>query len=210
MKIKLSNDRAILTAIAMLITGSILSSMSISFLDSMRDAGLSRSRLWWEIVLNLQILCGALVWFSFIERIKAATGRRYYLRCAQFFVALVATLLPVEIGLAGAAMGWFENKPDLVDLNRMFLACLVLWWMGLALPIITQRLTEGRWRVPAFFAGIGLPRILLRLSPLLAAILLAVTEEYRGGELHYYYTPFLLYLQGALAYLVRAVRIDAD
>ncbi|WP_025896299.1 hypothetical protein [Kordiimonas gwangyangensis] len=126
LKFKLSHDRAILTAIAMLITGCILSSMSISFFDSMKNAGLSRSRLWWEIVLNLQILCGALVWFSFVERIKAATGARYYIRCAQFFVALVAVLLPVEIGLAGAAIGWFEDKPDLAELNWMILACLVL------------------------------------------------------------------------------------
>jgi len=207
-KIKVSSDRAILTAIAMLITGGILSSMSMSFLDSMRDAGLSRSRLWWEIVLNLQILSGALVWFSFVERIKIATGARYYVRCAQFFVALVATLLPVEIGLAGAALGWFENKPDLVDLNWLILICLVLWAMGMSLPVLVQRVAEGRWRVPPFFAGLGLSRILLRLSPLLAAILLAVVEVYRGGELHYYYGPILLYLQGALSYLLRAIRIE--
>lgn len=209
-KIKVSSDRAILTAIAMLITGSILSSMSMSFLDSMRDAGLSRSRLWWEIVLNLQILCGALVWFSFIERIKAATGARYYVRCLQFLVALVATLLPVEIGLAGAALGWFENKPDLVDLNWMILICLVMWGIGMSVPIIAQRLAEGRWRLPPFFTGLSLPRLLLRLSPLFAVITLVIVEEYRGGEMHYYYGPFLLYLQGALSYLLRAIRLEAD
>jgi hypothetical protein len=207
-KIKVSSDRAILTAIAMLITGSILSSMSMSFLDSMRDAGLSRSRLWWEIVLNLQILCGALVWFSFVERLKTATGTRYYVRCLQFFVALVATLLPVEIGLAGAALGWFENKPDLVDLNWLILICLIMWGMGMSIPIIGQRLLEGRWRMPPFFAGLSLPRVLLRLAPFLVAITLTVVEEYRGGELHYYYGPFLLYLQGALSYMLRAIRFE--
>ena len=208
LKFKLSHDRVILTAIAMLITGCILSSMSISLLDSMKNAGLSRSRLWWEIVLNLQILCGALVWFSFVERIKAATGARYYIRCAQFFVALVAVLLPAEIGLAGVAIGWFEDKPDLVELNWMILACLVLWFMGMALPILAQRITEGRWRVPLFFRGLGPARILLRLSPLLIAVALTIFEETRGGELHYYYSPFLLYLQGALSYLLRAIRIE--
>ncbi|WP_262689931.1 hypothetical protein [Kordiimonas aestuarii] len=208
LKVKVSNDRAILTAIAMLITGCILSSMSISFFDSMRDAGLSRSRLWWEIVLNLQILCGALVWFSFVERIKSASGARYYLRCSQFFVALVATLLPVEIGLAGAAIGWFENKPDIADLNWMILVCLLMWFTGMAIPLVTQRLTQGRWRVPPFFKDVDLPRILLRLSPVLAAIVLTIIEVSRGGELHYYYSPFLLYLQGALSYLLRALRFE--
>ena len=192
----------------MLITGGITSSMSVSFFNDLGEAGINRSRLWWEIVLNLQILCGALVWFSFVEQIKTAVGPRYYIRLAQFFVALVAVLLPTLVGLAGIAMGWFENSPDLAALNGLIVVCLILWGMGVALPIAVQVATEGRWRMPPFLLARHPVGLVLKVSPLLAAILLAVIEIAQGGVAHYLYGPFLLYMQGAMLYLVRAIRLE--
>ncbi|WP_417451492.1 hypothetical protein [Kordiimonas sp.] len=207
MAIKVSYNRAILTAIAMLITGCILSSMSMSFFQSLHDVGLSRSRLWWEIVLNLQILCGALVWFSFVERIKSATGHIYYIRVAQFLVALVAVLLPALIGFAGIAMGWFEKRPDIASLNLLIIACLLLWWSGLALPIVVRRLLEGHWEIPPYVRFPGVMSFFVRLWPFLLVIALVLFEQWRGGLTHYIYSPFLLYLQGALTYVIRSVRL---
>ncbi|WP_417464771.1 hypothetical protein [Kordiimonas sp.] len=194
----------------MLLTGCVLTSMSGAYFTTLTDVGFSRSRLWWEIVLNVEILCAALVWFSFVERIKAAEGKRYYVLLAQCFVAMFATLLPVWIALAGASLGWFTKRPELAAINWLVVACLGLWAAGMALPICVQLILGRSLRLPPFFRGATPMVMVLRFSPLLLTFGLVWWQESVGGYLHYIYAPILLYAQGSLSYLMRSFRFVED
>ncbi len=207
LRIRISNNRSILTAVAMLLTGGVLTSMCGAYFTTLTDVGFSRSRLWWEVVLNVEILCAALVWFSFIERIKSAEGRRYYVRLAQCFVAMFASLLPVWIAIAGAILGWFTKRPDISAINWLIAVCLGLWACGVALPWVVQVSMERSFRLPPFLKGAGPFSTALRFSPLVLVAGLIWWQETTGGYLHYIYAPVLLYTQGALPYLMRSFRI---
>jgi len=191
----------------MLLTGGVLTSMSGAYFNTLTEVGFSRSRLWWEVVLNVEILCAGLVWFSFVERIKAAEGRRYYVRLAQCFVAMFAALLPVWVAIVGAILGWFTERPDISSINWLIVACLTLWACGVALPWLVQVGMERSFRVPPFLKGAGPLSVALRFSPLLLTMGLIWWQEEAGGTLHYVYAPLLLYGQGALPYLMRSFRI---
>ncbi len=194
----------------MLLTGCVLTSMSGAYFTTLTDVGFSRSRLWWEIVLNVEILCAALVWFSFVERIKAAEGRRYYVLLAQCFVAMFASLLPVWIALAGALLGWFTKRPELAAINWLVVVCLGLWGAGMALPLCVQFFLRRSWQLPPFLRGVTPAGMVLRLSPLLLTLALVWWQESVGGYLHYIYAPILLYTQGSLSYLMRSFRFGED
>ena len=131
---KLHDRRALLTAIALIITGVIVAQMVAQYVTTSElDQGLNRSRLWWEIVLNLQLLSVGMIWFSYSDRIGEATGpvrRLHIVTCG--FVSLSA-FMPTILGALSASNNWFEIRPNHGVFVNFFLFGVSFWLIGLLL-----------------------------------------------------------------------------
>jgi len=198
---QLHDGRALLAAIALMITAVIVAQMVAQYVTTTEiDQGLNRSRLWWEIVLNLQLLSVGMTWFSYSDRISAATGpvrRMHIINC--IFVSLGA-VMPTFLGAVSASNNWFEIRPSPEAFVGFFWFGVSVWLIGLVLQSVLihfrkkARKHKIRRRSIAFF----LPSILLGVTALLDAP--------RGGTVWLILTPILLYMQGALPYFLKAFR----
>lgn len=195
----------------MIIVGIVLSMMSSHYITSdAGDDGLIRSRWWWEIVLNSQILCVAFMWFTHIDRIKSAEGGMAIVKGFQLFAALVAILLPVWVALVAIAMDWFKTTPPLDSVHRMIVVALSAWALAWVANLLVTSLLLRKPVRPWFMRIPSWGGRMVCILPLLAAVILVFVEYSRGGQLHYMYCPFLFFLQGAVPYLAKSVRFDGE
>jgi len=198
---QLHDGRALLTAAALMTTGVIIAQMVAQYVTTTEiDQGLNRSRLWWEIVLNLQLLSVGMIWFSYSDRISASSGavrRMHIINCA--FVSLSA-IMPTFLGAVSASNNWFEIRPGPDVFVGFFLFGVSFWLIGIVLQSVLvhfRKKTKNhklRRRGIAFFS----PSILLGV--------VAVLDAPDGGTWWLILTPILLYLQGAVPYLLKAFR----
>jgi len=197
---KLLDGRALLIALALMITGVIVAQMVAQYVTTTElDRGLNRSRLWWELVLNLQLLSVGMIWFSYADRISAATGsvrRMHIINCG--FVSLSA-FMPTILGALSASNNWFEIRPGPDVFVGFFLFGVSFWFIGLVLQLLlahfkkkTNRHRHLRRRDVAIFV------------PSLALGIVALVDAPGGGTLWLIFTPLMLYLQGALPYFMKA------
>lgn len=199
-------NRAILGAIALIVVGVVVSMMSSNYvLRDEAEFGLIRSRWWWELVLNSQILCAAFIWFTHIDKVKAAQGARFWARLLQMLAGLVAVLLPVWVAIIAAMAGWFEERPSMKSVDLLITAVLAAWAVAVLILWAVNGRASGTIRPTRVFKRFGRWRV-LGFLPSILALLLVVVESRRGGVMHYMYGPFLLYLQGAMPYLARSFR----
>ncbi|NVJ97203.1 MAG: hypothetical protein HWE25_03565 [Alphaproteobacteria bacterium] len=204
-------NRALFGAAAMIAVGIILSMMaSYYFANGSEDEGITRSRWWWEIVLNVEILSVAFIWFTHIDRVKAASGWQAAVRLLQMGGGIVAVLLPVWVALAAAQLGWFESRPPVSYINMVVMICLAAWMFVWLAVLAVQTIMAKQLAMPWFMRTDILWRRVVRISPMLLAFILIGIETNNGGVAHYIYCPFLFYLQGAMPYLARGVRFDGE
>lgn len=203
---RLTSNRALLGAIAMILVGIVLSMMSGNYITRLEADGLTRSRWWWELVLNSQILCAAFIWFSHIDRVKAAGERIWLVRFLQMIFGMIAVLLPVWIAVAAAVFGWFEARPDRQTIDDVFLVCISVWFGVAFIMWLLECKAHRRWIRPWFARRRYWHLAPIATLPTVAAVALTVVELVRGGTQHYIYIPFLLYLQGAVPYVVQSIR----
>lgn len=196
---KLVDNRALLGAIALNITGVILTFMLFQYLEASEGARtLSRSRLVWELVLNLQILSAALIWFCYSDRIDGSVGGMKVLQRLRLWFALVTVLLPTLLGLLGIQQNWFEEQPTAGEVRLFAYIVLTYWLLGVWLNarVRVRRSTQIRkvgWRY--------------RLGFLCPALLLALTTAVdlpMGGQTWLLAIPLFTYLQGSMPFLTKA------
>ncbi len=196
---KLRDPRALLTAIALMITGVIVAQMVEQYVTTTEiDQGIIRSRLWWELVLNLQILCIGMIWFSYSDRIGDTSGpvrRLHIINCG--FVSLSA-ILPAFLGVISASSGWFEIRPGPDVFIGLFLFGVSFWLIGLLLQslLIHYKNKAKKQRLRRRGIGFFAPSLLLGVT--------ALIDGPGGGTLWLILTPIMLYLQGALPYFLKA------
>lgn len=200
-RFQIRDGRALLAAAALLITGAITSEIVDRYVyQEVSGALLTRSRLWWEVVLNLQILSVGMIWFCYSDRIADATGglkRMHILMCG---VTIVAALQPSLLAAVSAANNWFYVRPSLQSFIGFFVFGTAFWFASLLIQIVLVRLRArlaGRKprRRPKWYYAPAL---------LLAAI--TAVDAPLGGRIWLVATPALLYLQGAMPYLMHAFR----
>lgn len=193
------DNRALLGAIALWITGIILGFMLYHYLAAAEGArALSRSRLVWEIILNLQILSVALIWFCYSDRIDGSTGPVRLLQRMRRWFAIVTVLLPTILGLIGIQQNWFEQQPSRHTVTLFASIVLAYWLFGLWLNFLVRKKRSTR---------LGRAGRFYRFSFLLPAILLGVItliDAPRGGIVWLLAIPVLTYLQGSMPFVTKA------
>lgn len=207
MGFRIKDSRAFLGALALLIVGVIMAfKVGFFFAPDIFGDGMLTSRWWWEIVLNLQILCLAFMWFCHHDRMVQSDGRWRMRAVVNFIVGIVSVSYPVMLLLIGAYLDWFRTVPPEASVIKLMLMAIALWAFGaFVIPIFTTLLV-GRENLGESGQHLGLnPMAWLRTFwPSFIVALIIATESVRGSELLYMFVPIFMYLQGALPYLNKA------
>lgn len=201
-RLRISDGRSLFGGLALLITGVIVAMMVQHYVSSGESgAGITRSRLWWEVVLNLQILSVGMIWFCYSDRISDAQGpvRRLHILLCGF--AILSALMPSILGAVSAANDWFSIRPGPQAFIGFFIFGVAFWLVTLVAQLwllgMRSRYAKRkrRKRHVAFYA------------PALTLAAIALVDAPSGGTTWLTMTPILLYLQGALPYLLKAIRV---
>ena len=198
-RLVLVDNRSLLGAIALNITGWILAFMLYQYLETPAGTtGLSRSRLVWEIVLNLQILSAAFIWFCYSDRIEGSTGQIRHLQIARLWFAMITVLQPTFLGLLGIQQNWFVEPPS-ADSVRLFAIVVFSYWLaGVWLNKLVHR--KRSTRLPSA----GYRYRLFFFLPAFALLVVTAIDLPLGGQLWLLAIPILTYLQGSMPYITKA------
>lgn len=201
----LADPRALLGAIALNITGAILAVMLFQYLGAAEgERVLSRSRLVWEIILNLQILSAALIWFCYSDRIEGSSGQMKWLQHARRWFAMFTVLLPSGLGLLGIQQNWFVEQPSEAAIRLFAYIVLAYWLLGIWLHFLVQ----NRRRTVVRRANLRY-RLMFLAPSLLLALTIAVDAP-RGGQIWLLAIPVLTYLQGSMPFVSKAFGLRQD
>ncbi len=207
MSFRIKDSRAFLGALALLIVGVIMSfKVGFFFAPQIFGDGMLTSRWWWEIVLNLQILCLAFMWFCHHDRMVQSEGRWRLRAVVNFIIGTISVCYPVMLLLIGAYLDWFRAIPPESAVIRLMLVGIGLWAVGsFVMPIFTMLLV-GRENLGKSGDYLGLHPVawLRAFWPSFMVALIIAVEWARGSELLYMFVPIFMYLQGALPYLNKA------
>lgn len=195
----LADSRALWGAAALIITGFILADMLQQYLVATSGASaLSRSRFWWEIALNLQILSAAMVWFCYSDRIDGSEGRIKTLQKTRRWFAIIAVVLPSMLGLIGIQQNWFVEQPPASFVGGFACVVMVFWLIGLLIHFLIQR------RRKSTIEPASLTYRILFLLPAISLTIITVLDAPFGGQTWLLAIPVLTYLQGAMPFITKA------
>ncbi len=198
---RVTDGRALMAAMALMITGTIVAMMVHHYVASPApDNAITRSRLWWEIVLNLQLLSVGMIWFCYSDRIGDASGRVKGLQILLCAFAIVSVLMPSILGAISAANNWFEIRPNPSTFTSFFAFGVGFWLVTLVVQIILLRLRNKYSKRDPIRRGIRF------YTPAIILGVILLIDAPGGGTRWLVMTPVLLYLQGALPYLMKAFR----
>lgn len=204
---RIKDSRAFLGALALLIVGVIMAfKVGFFFAPEIFGDGMLTSRWWWEIVLNLQILCLAFMWFCHHERMVQSEGRWRLRAIVNFIVGVISVSYPVMLLLIGAYLDWFRDIPPEKSVITLMLLAIGLWAVGaFVMPILTTLLV-GRENLGEGGMHLGLkPSAWLRAFwPSFVVALIIAFGVLQNSEALYMFVPLFMYLQGALPYLHKA------
>jgi hypothetical protein len=196
------DSRALMGALAMLLSGGILTSMIQLYFDGQSEgAGVVMSRWWWEIVMNLQVMSIALLWFCFVDRISEAEGSRKRVLQFRLVCNMLIALLPVWMALVSGYANWFVERPPIAVIDYLVAVMIGFW----AFVVLMSRLMVLRGNAKAyggagFWSVIRFPMTIDWLPTYIVAALFIYGQAF-GGTLHYRLIPMFLYLQAAMPYL---------
>ena len=198
----LVDNRSLLGAVALNITGWILAFMLYQYLEPADGTtGLSRSRLVWEIILNLQILSAAFVWFCYSDRIEGSKGQIRHLQVARLWFAMITVLLPTLVGFLGIQQNWFIEPPSAATVQIFAIVVFVYWLLGVWLNSLVYR--KRKTKLPPA----SLLYRTLFLSPTIMLLLVVIVDLPAGGQIWLLAIPALTYMQGSMPYITRAFGI---
>jgi len=197
--ISLVDSRSLLAAFALVITGAILADMLWHYLRAVNgESALTDSRLWWELVLNLQILSAAMMWFCYSDRIDGSEGRIKILQIVRRWFAIITVLLPSMLGAVGIQQNWFVEQPPISFVWSFACVVMLFWLAGLLVHHMVQRTRRNR-RPPASFTY----RLLFML-PAISLIVVTLLDAPFGGQTWLLAIPVLTYIQGAMPFITKA------
>ena len=205
---KLQDARALWGGIAFLTTGVVLSVMcGLYFYSSATGENYLKSRMFWEIVLNLQVLCISLIWFAYDERIENAQGRWRVRMIVNLVFAIIVNLGPLGFFFYTTYKTWYSNFPSEATIIGIVHA-IVLGWLFFELLVQGGfRLITGTilMRSGGETSWTG-SRIFGNMWPVMVMVLVLVAAELTGEKLFYVVAPIFGYMKGALDFFNRAYR----
>ncbi|MEX0299391.1 MAG: hypothetical protein AB3N28_10000 [Kordiimonas sp.] len=199
---KVTDYRALAGGISLLLVGIHLSVMSGLYFSMDRHSfEVFHTGWWWEIALNLQIVCYFLMYLCHRERLRHKIRWRRMRARFRLLVALLGVSTPSFLLVTAAQKGWFASPPThdaVVYYSVLFFSI----WIATAyvLPLTISIMLRGKKMVYFSIGEESLKGMILYFSPFLFLIGLAVFEIPRGGKLHLMLWPFFAYLQGSLVY----------
>lgn len=208
MAIKLFDARALWGGIAFLMTGCALSTICGLYLySSIIGENLLKSRMLWEVILNLQILSLALIWFAFDDRIQGAQGRWRVRAVVNFLFCVTVNVVPIGFFFYTTDYSWKGELPDESEIIRIFYIIVFGWAI---FEIIVQsgfRLVTGR----LLMRSGGLPKrsighFIGNMWPIMLLIAILVVAEVSDNRWFYAIAPFIGYLKGGWDFFRRAYR----
>lgn len=169
------------------------------------------ARWWWEIVLNLQILSFAFMWFCHHNKLVLSRGWWRFRAVSHFATGVIAVSYPVLIMLISAYMDWFRIPPLQSQVYTLMFVGGALWAVGnFFMPILywlMVRHENGGKTNPAL--KLGAQTLFRAYWPTLLGIVIVWLEVERGGLVGFTLLPVLMYLQGALPYFVKSQHASA-
>lgn len=159
---------------------------------------LNRSRLWWEIALNLQILCVALMWFCYSERIDRAKGQQRFLQKLRRWIGIASVMVPSIFGLFGVFLGWFNSPPSATTMIYIAAAVLLHWLLALGIQRLVQR-SSGTSR-----RKLALGQRLAFYMPTLVLVVALAAGMLLGDIMWLLAIPLFVYLQGSMPFFFYA------
>lgn len=202
--LRVADGRSLLGGIALIIAGVTLSLMVyLYFSNQFSGADVFRARWLWEIILNLQILCVAFMWFCYAERIRDPDKDKARQMKIRMGLSLFAVLVPVWIGILSASLGWFEELPPKHVIDTMFVVMVGYWLLAVLIPRWLALVLEEK--KPGIHLLIRRAQNGLTTTPFLIAVAILLLDLLRGTENYYLAIPTLFYTQSAVPYLQSAL-----
>lgn len=206
MSVALSDRRAFMGGVSLVIAGTIITVMLLQYLAAIDETGFTRSRLWWEMALNLQILAAGLMWFCYTDRIEDSRGRVRFLNRIRLWFGMYGVLLPAVISVIGIINGWFEERPSNVFLIVFALAMYSVWQVGVVVDWFIRR-SVYRNAVKAEATTSKPPSAVSRLVLYLPIIILVFVLIFCWVNDDAWWVlaiPVFVYLQGSMPFFMRA------
>ncbi len=200
---RIKDYRALYGAISLFLIGMVLSFQSLLYVNmDYFGPELTTARWHWEIVLNIQILCCAFIWFSHHNRILFSSGWWKVRAILFFLVSFGAVSMPALLTFLGAWNDWYRNPPG-PEMSKYMIRIAVYIWVAsnIFLPIVLKLIARD------FSLG---KNHLLGLSKIITAIVMVVLfvlNAHLPFNLGYYAAPFLCFLHGALTYVEKSLQV---
>ncbi|UTW60102.1 hypothetical protein KFE96_07270 [Kordiimonas sp. SCSIO 12603] len=189
----------------MSIVGALLSSMF--FVHFNDDFGLARARWWWEIMMNLQALSCAFVWFCYVDRLRDLDGNPRPVMKVRMWAALLLTLTPAWVTLYAAYRNWFVERPEMHDLNPIFVLVIVSWIVSILIPR-AMYLAGDKTEPFSVWKLIKPTRTFWRFLAVIIVVLVGALQLF-SLKIAYMISPFLLFFITSIGYFQAGIGIEA-
>ncbi|MBO6505280.1 MAG: hypothetical protein JJ850_09825 [Kordiimonadaceae bacterium] len=200
---RIKDYRALYGAISLFLIGLVLSFQSLIYVNmDYFGAELTTARWHWEIVLNIQILCCAFIWFSHHNRILFSEGWWKVRAILHFLVSFGAVCMPAILTVLGAWNDWYRNPPG-PEMSKYMISIAIYIWVGsnLILPVLLRLIARD----------VSVKKIQpLSIAKLVTAVVMLVLfamNDYLPFNLGFYGAPFLCFLHGAITYVEKSLKV---
>ncbi len=196
-----TDGRSLFGAAALIITGVVLGIIAYPYyqFDEVGEP-VKRGRWVWEILMNLQVLCLAFMWYCYTDKIKSSSGKKATLMRVRMVFSLISVLLPFGVIMTSVMVGWFNERPPILDTVRYTYLFSTVGFICAFVPYLARRALKGEtiksskreqslhWKLLPLLPGV------MAFLVVLAAILL---DQH---ELVIWLAP-LCYVQSSIPYL---------
>lgn len=195
---------ALLGACGLILTGVVLSIMSYHyFTGEFSEDGVARSRTWWEIVLNGQVLALALMWFNYSDEIQRTDHGKRGIIWLRMAMGMLAVSVPGVILIIAVIFGWFEHKAPVSVVHHIFVVSIGFWLVTILVNLIAVHYsTTGTISIKRAMGSFTPASIWLSL-PLIGVTGLLAFDWIAGAARWYYFVPVLCYSQAAMPFIER-------
>lgn len=204
--LRIKDTRSFFAAFAFLVVGLLISLANLFyFYVDYFGNDIFMSRWWWELVLNLQILCFASMWYAHHERLMADADRRTKRRSFIYFGGgMIAVSAPIVLMAIGVLTDWFRQlsvRDNVIAMHYIFIS---MWFVSAVVLVLTRYHGANGQDADQTPMSKKIRTFISKNWPGILMILLMLLGEIVHIDFVYVLTPFLGYLQVALSPLKRS------
>lgn len=209
---RIKDLRAFSGGVALVLVGLQLSvMMGFYFIPGGEAFAILQSRWWWELALNLQIVCFFLMYLCHSVRMKESVGSKKLRAYWRFAVGMLGVSVPSWVTVIAANHNWFREPPKQADLIYFAGLVFILWVISAyVIPVVLSIVSPSKRLMGIPRSRTEIKKFSLYLSPVICLILLYGMETVRGGHSHIIMWPFLTYFFGAVHYFKPAFSLKQE